>query len=118
MTDNEEVATPEVEPTEKPKTTRAPRQVEKTSPLADLTDLDLVDQSTGRPAPISASTDNLQATISTSAGRSILKVAMKGYIGEEPVAILAQDAGEFTVLIKALEDAAVAQKKAFAKSKG
>jgi hypothetical protein len=66
---------------------------------------------------LSATTKNLQAVVVNNSGRAILKVAVRGYIGEEPVSVLAEDAGEFGELIAALEKAAVQQKKEQAKKK-
>jgi hypothetical protein len=94
-----------------------PAAKRKNKVLGDLTDIDLVDQKTGHSAPLSASTDNLQGTVANVNGRAILKVAIRGYIGEEPVTLLAEDADEFAALVSALEKAATAQKKEFAKNK-
>lgn len=98
----EDVATPEEE---------TPK-----GPLSGIVETDLVDQKTGKPAPVSATTDNLQATVSSVNGRVLVKVAVKGYIGEEPVVVLAESAGEFAELIDRLSEAAKAQQKAFAKA--
>jgi hypothetical protein len=94
-----------------------PARKTKNKVLGSLTDVDLVDQETGTPAPLSASTPNLQATIVNAAGRAVLKVAVRGYVGEEPITILAEDADEFQDLVSALEKAATAQKKEFARKK-
>jgi hypothetical protein len=103
----EEVVETKPEVVEEPKTrTRTPK-----SALSDLTDVDLVDQETGKALPLSATTKNLQAVVVNNSGRAILKVAVRGYIGEEPVSVLAEDAGEFGELIAALEKAATQQKK-------
>jgi hypothetical protein len=91
------------------------KSTRRKSVLGDLVDTDLVDQETGANAPLSATTKNLQGTVENSAGRAILKVAVRNYIGEEPVTLLAEDAGEFQDLIAALEKAATEQKKNFAK---
>jgi hypothetical protein len=108
---------PETATTPEKKTNPFGRGTKKTSPLSDLTDVDLTDQDTGQPAPLSAQTENLQATVSNYSGRTLLKIAVRGYIGEEPVVILAQDVGELSDLVDQLEKAAAAQKKEFAKKK-
>lgn len=103
--DQPETTTPE-EPKKRTYTKKEP-----TSTVADLIDIDLVDQETGRDLPLSASTDNLQAVVVSSGGRTLVKVSIRGYIGEEPVVVLAKDVGEFAELVDALEKAAVARRK-------
>jgi hypothetical protein len=71
-----------------------------------LTAEDLIDQKTGSPSPLSFQTDNLQATVSGDMGRVLVKVAVKGYIGGEPVVILGADIDEFRELADALDKAA------------
>jgi len=93
----------------------APPETEASGPLVDLTDADLTDPETGKPAPVSATTANLQGTVSNTNGRVLVKVAVRGYIGEEPVVLLAENAGEFEELISDLAEAASKQKAAFAK---
>lgn len=88
----------------------------KTGPLVGYVDADFVDPATGKPAPVSATTDNLQGTVSNTNGRVLVKVAVRGYIGEEPVVVLGEHAGEFSELIDALATAAKDQRKAFAKN--
>lgn len=92
-----------------------PEEPERSGPLVDVTEQDLVDPRTGKPAPVSATTQNLQATLSNTNGRVLVKVAVKGYIGEEPVVVLAEHAGEFAELVDGLAEAASEQKAAFAK---
>ena len=92
------------------------QEAAKTSgPLVDYVDADFVDPDTGKPAPVSATTDNLQGTVSNTNGRVLVKVAVRGYIGEEPVVLLAENAGEFAELVDGLAKAAADQKAKFSK---
>lgn len=64
---------------------------------------DLINQETGSPSPLSFQTDNLQATVSGDLGRVLVKVAVKGYIGGEPVVILGSDIDELRELADELD---------------
>lgn len=87
----------------------------KGGPFDGLVDNDLTDQKTGHAKPISATTQSLQATIVNANGRVLLKIGLRGYIGEEPIVLNTADAGEFAELISALEKAVGEQKKQNAK---
>jgi hypothetical protein len=91
-------------------------EAKASGPLVDYVDADFVDPDTGKPAPVSATTDNLQGTVSNTNGRVLVKVAVRGYIGEEPVVLLAENAGEFAELVDGLAKAAAEQKAKFSKT--
>ena len=93
-----------------------PAEEETSGPFVDTVDSDLTDPDTGKPAPVSATTDQLQGTLSNTNGRVLVKIAVRGYIGEEPVVLLAAHAGEFAELVSKLEEALGEQKARFAKS--
>lgn len=94
----------------------APAEPAESGPFTDVLDTDLTDPVTGKPAPVSATTEDLQGTLASVNGRPLVKVAVRGYIGEEPVVVLAAHAGQFALLVDALAEALQAQKSAFAGS--
>lgn len=87
----------------------------KQKKVVDLTSEDLVDQDTGHPRPISVQTKNLSATVSGDLGRVLVKLANRGYIGEEPVVLLGEDVAEFREIVDLLDKAVPEHTKANAK---
>lgn len=93
---------------------RAPRKVtvkaaKEKKKVADLHAEALVDQKDGSPRPLSAITDNLQATVKGDMGRVLFTMAQKDYIGQEPIVILAVHADEFRDILDQLDAAADAR---------
>lgn len=71
--------------------------------VTDLTAEDLVDQKDGSPRPLSAITDNLQASVKGDMGRVLLSLSQRDYIGAEPVVLLAEHADELREIADQLD---------------
>lgn len=108
----EKVDTPEASKTEaaskKAPTRRTPAKKPAAKPrkkaqVADLTAENLVDQKDGTPRPLSATTENLQASIRGDMGRVLVSLSQKDYVGAEPVVLLAANADEFREIADELD---------------